>query len=159
MMRKISVVLCVVCVALGCSMSAPRGGSVRLSDYRPVPEERRSIPVTVSREELKMALAKGEIVNSIRIVEVFRRGGTNFPQYRLFDIRPGSVYELLKIENADILVAANDYVVFTPEQFRAFVKLMAKQNTPTIEVARHGKSILYEYNIVPPIVPQRPAVQ
>ena len=96
-----------------------------------------------SRKAITAASLQGDAINSMRIVPVFRRGdemgAMDFPTYRLFDVQSGSIYSMVGLENADVLLAANDLVVLNPEGFKIFVTtVIPKQNTSTITIRRDG---------------------
>ena len=118
MLRPILSVL-VCCLLAGCSMGKNLS-AVRFSEQGGVGTQRVE-DVQVSRKKFQSALTQGAGVNDVRLVEIFRREGQPFPQYHLFDIRKGGPYELLKLEDGDILLAANDYVVYEPTGFRTYV--------------------------------------
>ena len=46
------------------------------------------------------------------------------PEYRVFEVKKGSVYDALGLQNADILVAADDYIIRSTIVFTEFVKLI-----------------------------------
>ena len=72
-------------------------------------------------------------------------------EYRIFDISEHGVYSLLGLENSDIIVAANRYLIRNPAQFPAFVQLLANENNATIEIRRGGEARLLKYTFVPAI--------
>jgi type II secretory pathway component PulC len=72
-------------------------------------------------------------------------------EYRVFDVRPGSVYSLLGIENSDVLVAADGYLIKKPEQFVMYVQLLQKENEANIEIRRGGEPKLLKYSFLPAI--------
>jgi type II secretory pathway component PulC len=137
--------------ASGCFLYARPRGAVKLSDVRPVPESRTEKQMTLSAEALLEALAKGNQINRIRIVPIFYRSsqiGESYPEYRLFEIQNGSIYERVGLRNGDVLVAADDYVVFTPDQFREYMRVFPRLENPSMEITRDGKPLLFKYTIV-----------
>jgi type II secretory pathway component PulC len=71
--------------------------------------------------------------------------------HRVFDVRPKSIYTLMGIKNADILVAVDGYLVKKPEQFVSYVELLQNEDSSTIEILRGGESILLRYNLIPSV--------
>ena len=137
----------------GCSLTNFSGGeskSVKLSDLRAVQPNLKTIKKEIKRSEIQAALDRvGE--NNIRIVQVHfgpNSGNVELPQYRLFDISERGIYNLIGLRTADILVAASDYVVFEPNQFRAFVQLLKGMNEATIEIRRAKVPTLIDLKIV-----------
>ncbi|NDC37654.1 MAG: hypothetical protein EBZ48_06330 [Proteobacteria bacterium] len=105
-------------------------------------EERR-----VSKAKFLATLKQGEGSNEVRLVSVFRREGQRLPQYRIFDVRPGSAYQLLGLEDGDLLLAADDRIVYDPAGFRTFVvEYLKGQSSATITISRGGVTSLYRYS-------------
>jgi type II secretory pathway component PulC len=76
---------------------------------------------------------------------------TDSYEYRVFDINQDGVYALLGLENADIIVSANRYLIKNPAQFPAFVQLLAAENEAQIEIRREGEARLHKYSFVPAV--------
>jgi type II secretory pathway component PulC len=120
-----------------------------IDEVRPIPPALRVITYTIQRRDLQGALTKIS-ENPIRLVPVFQTvSSVESYEYRIFDITRDSVYGLLGLENADIIVAANRYLVKNPAQFPAFVQLLARENEATIEIRRGGEARLHKYTFVP----------
>ena len=109
--------------------------------------ERVSLPV--SRSELQTLLQDSTGINSIRLVEVFRANTESqpYPVYRIFGLQPGSAYELLGLKNTDILVAANDYIIRTPQLFVQYVRLLPREPEAFIEIERGGIPLIFAYEM------------
>lgn len=163
MLRKVlsrAVVFLVCLLLLGCagirgSGSASdrlrdRKGSVRLSELAAVGQPHRESSVSINRKDYLEALGKRGLLRRVRIVEVFAKAEDSgkVPEYRFFDIHPESAYALLGLANADILMAADDYVVFDPDQFRAYVEVVAKQPGGFIQVRRAGEVLVLRFRFV-----------
>ena len=136
-------VLAVVLMA-GCWGAAPPSPT-KITEFRPVPETRETLERTVARGEYAAAVDRSKAADRLRIVPVFRRetaGSGALPEYRLFDVGANTPYAFLGLETADILVAANDYVIYEPEGFRRYVKLLGGEKEVSIEVVRGGKPTL-----------------
>lgn len=135
----------------GCAALSKVGGSgdsIRIEELRPTPIGRIQQEKAIDRTELVEKLRTGGSRNTVRLVEVFRRGTPPpYPEHRFFDVQPGSVYALLGLESADILVAADGYVVKDPETFWAYLNLLPKLESGSIEINRLGAPILLKYTI------------
>lgn len=148
-----AVLILVAAVIGGCSASSINGntGPVAIDVVRPPPIERQALKQRVSRKALLVALQKGELVNSPRIVEIFFRSGETdlaIPMYRLFEVHPESVYSLLGLQAADVILAANNFVIFNQQQFRNYVRALPQQEQASIEIKRAGQPLLLTYEIV-----------
>jgi type II secretory pathway component PulC len=88
----------------------------------------------------------------VRLVPVYQSvSSTQTYEYRLFDVSPDGVYGLLGLENSDIIVAADRYLLKNPNQFPAFVRLLSNENEATIEIRRGGEGRLLKYSFVPAV--------
>ncbi len=138
----------------GCAMlrsSSGPSGAVKIDSIRKgPPSNRQTVPVAVRFDEFRKAGSKPEM-NGIRFVQIavspnaVGAGEEPNPEYRLFDIQKGSVGDLLGLENADVLVAANGYIVFRPDQFMKYLAGLPFQEGTFIEIRRDGKPMLLQY--------------
>ena len=144
----------VVCaLVLGLSISGCSSTSLKeprfIDDIRPVPPPLRVIHLSIQRRDLQEALTRqGE--NAIRLVPVFDNIAVKQTySYRLFDVRENSAYALLGLQSSDVVVAADRYLIKRPDQFPAFVSLLAGADQATIEIRRRGEGRLLKYNFLP----------
>ena len=106
---------------------------------------------SIQRKDLQDALVR-QGVNSIRLVPVFENlSVTQSYSYRLFDVHEDSAYALLGLQTSDVVVAADRYLIKRPDQFPAFVSLLANMDEASIEIRRGGESKLFKYNFIPAI--------
>lgn len=129
---------------VGCSMS-PAPSATKISEFRTTsPVNRETIELTVARRDFQAAVERTQAADRLRIVPVFRRetAGGGIPEYRLFEVGNDTPYGLLGLQTADVLVAANEYLIYDPEGFRRYVKLLGAEEVVSIEVVRAGKSML-----------------
>ena len=134
-------------LGIGCASQDLRGG-VKLSTLRAVDPSRQTIEISIPRAKLRTALADRESLTRTRIVEIYFRDQEYAAaphQYRLFDIVPGGVFDLLQLRHADVLVAANDYVIPSPQSFRSYLLLLEREREASIEIRRGGQGILLHY--------------
>ena len=138
----------VVLLSQGCSPSITREPKF-IDDVRPIPPSLKVVSYTIQRNQLRASLTKIR-ENPIRLVPIFQSvSSSESYEYRVFDIAADSVYGLIGLENGDVIVAANRYLIRNPAQFPAFVQLLANQNEATIELRRGGEARLHRYTFVP----------
>ena len=103
-----------------------------------------AVPVEVRREKLVERLRDGGALNSIRLVEVFKGAGNPnpYPEYRMFDIQQGGVFDLLGIRNGDILVSAHGYSVPSVSKFVEYVNVLPGESSSQIEIIRQKRSLI-----------------
>lgn len=144
-----------IAVVSGCAIlrggdSSPHG-AVKLDSMRKGPPANlQTVPVTVRYDEFRKAESNPD-VNRMRVVRIVTSpsaagaGDELNPEYRLFDIQKGGVAQVLGLENADVLVAANGYVVYHPDQFMRYLAGLPVEGGTFIELRRNGKPMLLKY--------------
>jgi type II secretory pathway component PulC len=141
----ILLVCLIVLVGVGGCSGTKRPSPVKITDYRAAPASRETVELSVSRREFVASVDRTKANDRLRLVPVFRResgGRAALPEYRLFDVGRDSPYALIGLSTADILVAADDYLVYEPEGFRRYVKLLGNEKAVSVEVVRDGRPIL-----------------
>ena len=120
-----------------------------IEDIRPVPPPLKVTHFSIQRRDLQDALTRqGD--NAIRLVPVFDNIAVKETySYRLFDIHDDSAYSLLGLQTSDVIVAADRYLIKRPEQFPAFIGLLAGADEATIEIRRGGEGRLFKYRFLP----------
>lgn len=105
---------------------------------------------TVSRGLFRAALSKEGSINSARLVEIYQRGKSDdsIKEYRLLDVQPGSVYDLLGLEHADVIVAADGYIIPTPQMFWGYLNLIGQYEEGKIEIRRADQPMLISFNFI-----------
>lgn len=148
------VILAVLCVSF-VSCSTFRGSSrntsgARFEDVVGKNFEREEVNITIARTLLQERFQEKELREALRVVKVFRRGKTRpFPEYRLFDVRKGSPYDLLGLKSGDIVLAADGWIVFGPEKVAKYAELLQFANTGSFVIDRDGKLIELLLSIEP----------
>ncbi|MEZ4754847.1 MAG: hypothetical protein R3A13_11170 [Bdellovibrionota bacterium] len=106
--------------------------------------------VLLNRKEFLEIYAKDDGRNKARLVKIFTRALNSepYPEYRLFEIQPNSVYNMLKLQSADILISAENVAFATPDKFFGYINLLKSLDKGQIEIRRHDKSIVYQYSFV-----------
>ena len=149
-MKNTLKILCILSMLLvsGCS-SRTHQGAIKLSDVRlndPIDIEVREREIL--KKDLQRALSNSAATERLRVIEMANSvlGTKNaIPEYRLFDITPGSVYDILGLQNSDILVAADGYVPTFGSQFKEYVKLLNIAENAQVEIKRAGRTVRYRY--------------
>ena len=134
---------------VGCAPPAPREPKF-IDEIRPVSPMLKATNYSIQRKDLVDALKRSQ-ENTVRLVPITTVSNSATYEYRLFEIKPSGVYQLLGLENADVLIAVNRYVIKRPDQFSAFVQLLAAEDEATIEIRRGGEGKLFKYNFLPAV--------
>lgn len=117
-----------------------------ISERKKVPaSEIIRIDLSVKRSDLLIALGDEYKTSKMRAVEVFQNstsGASKSPVFRLFEVESGSVYDLLGLREADMIVAINQRIIVAPHVIGQIVRLLPKENQIEIEILRGGKSYL-----------------
>ena len=140
MLRTVLSVVSVLVLLSGCAArsardAVPEGGAQ--SGVRAESE----VSVTVSRQELRDILRQRPLLNTVRLVRTTPRSDSSegmLPEYRLFDIKRGGAYALIGLQNADVLVAVHDYVVYEPERFMQYIRLLPDEPGPSSLLLRRS---------------------
>jgi type II secretory pathway component PulC len=106
---------------------------------------------TIQRRDVQTALTR-TTENRLRMVPVFQSTAPGRAvEHRLFDLNSKSVYALLGLQSADIIVAADGFLVKRPDQFMIFTQLLQGQDQAPIEIRRNGEARLLKYAFVPSV--------
>lgn len=146
MTRAVFVLGVVAALISGCSGTA---SPPLLFSQQPGGGHQKVEEISISKKKFISSLTQGDGVNDVRLVEVYRRERKQFPQYRIFDIRKGSPYQLLGLEDGDIILAADDHIIYEPAGFRTFVvQYLRSRPTASLTVSRGGVTALRRYTFV-----------
>lgn len=103
--------------------------------------------ISFTSASLKEAVAHPG-TSRMRLVQITRAGNSQtLPEYRIFDVKPMSAPYVIGIRDADILVAAHGYAVFSPQQFGKYLGILPYQESGSIEIRREGQPILFKIMI------------
>lgn len=144
-----SIALSSGCAVLsGCSVTQRAEEPIKISAVRQPPADLQTITLTINRSDYVRALESSRGAGSLRVVPmvVSAAQAPTTPEYRLFNIRKGSVAELIGLENSDILVAAHDFVVRSPNQFYNYLNAVPKEKHSQIEIRRGNKPLLISFD-------------
>jgi hypothetical protein len=148
--NRLLLVTLVCCLVGGTGCYSSKNSEPKfIEDIRPIAPITKATSFSIQRKDFLDALTMSQD-NTIRLVPVFSSmsTGTSY-EYRVFDIRPSSAYSLLGLENSDVLIAVNRYLLKRPEQFATFVQLLAQEDKATIEIRRGGEAKLLKYSFLP----------
>jgi type II secretory pathway component PulC len=149
-MRPVRLLELVLCGVLFSACSATQLREPKfIDDIRPVPPPLKVVHYSIQRKDLQDSLSRqGD--NVIRLVPVFDNVSVKESYaYRLFDVQETSAYALLGLQTSDVVLAADRYLIKRPEQFPAFIGLLANMDEATIEIRRGGEGRLFKYRFLP----------
>jgi len=106
--------------------------------------------ITIDRAKYLEALNSSSL-NTLRVIELYSTAGEisagkDHTLYRVFDVKPGSVYAMLGLANADIVSSANGLSINNPSKVGLFAEYVVYDNDATLEIFRGGKAILFKYH-------------
>ena len=135
----------------GCSAMNPWSKEELSSGQtRILPPEIAKKEISVARVELLKRLRERGTPDGVRLIPILKGQSYEiqpFPEYRIFGVKTGSVYELLGLQNADIVVSAQGFVIRDPRVFPEYVSLLRNQPDAAIEVRREGRPLLLAVTI------------
>ena len=100
----------------------------------------------ISRAEIDKQLSNlNQIATQARIVPSFKNGVAN--GFKLFSIRPNSLYSKIGIQNGDVIRRINGYEINSPDKALEIYSKLKEANRIEIELERRGQSINRSYNI------------
>lgn len=85
------------------------------------------------------------LARSARIVPSVRNGKPN--GFKLYAIRPGSMYSLIGMQNGDTIRAINGQSITTPDKALAVYTQVRNASHLSIAFSRRGKAITHDYTI------------
>ena len=149
--HRIITSILIFCLAACTALSkGHESGAVLLDSVRVKPADIREIPVTVDYAALRQAQSNYDLNSPLRIVKLVLSAspgsGEVLPQYRLFEVRKGSIADVLGLQTADVLVGANGYVVYNPEQFKRYMMSIPVPTGTYIEIRREGRPLFLRYD-------------
>jgi hypothetical protein len=164
-LHKVFVLLFCALFSFGCAGSRRGGDEGTVSPVqRLTPPDIKRVEMMISRDQLLTALEQDVLTDKLRVVQTFSsQEAGSVPLYRLFDVHPKSVYGVLGLRNADILVAANERYLRNSIVFKQFVRMLRNEREAMIEVVRGVEPILFSYRFeqksAAPKTPSAPAAE
>lgn len=131
-----------VATAAGPANTAPPPGSGVGQGIKETGADTYEIP----RDEINKALGNlNDIAMQARIVPAFKDGvATGF---KLFSIRPDSLYTKIGIQNGDIVRRINGFEINSPDKALEVYTKLKESNRIEIEVDRNGSPVRKTYNV------------
>lgn len=100
----------------------------------------------VPRAEVDKTLSNlNDVAMQARIVPSFENGVAN--GFKLFSIRPDSIYSKIGIQNGDVIKRINGYDLNSPEKALEIYSKLKEASRIDIEVLRNGSTVKSTYNI------------
>lgn len=100
----------------------------------------------VDRSEIENTLSNlNKVATDARIVPSFKDGKGN--GFKLFSIRPGSIYSRIGVQNGDIIQKINGFDMDSPEKALEVYQKLQDAEHVKIDLLRRGKSQSMEYTI------------
>jgi len=100
----------------------------------------------VERGEVDKALGNlNEVATQARIVPSFKNGKAN--GFKLFSIKPGSIYSKIGMQNGDVIQKINGYEMNSPDKALEIYQKLKDATTVSIDLQRRGQNMNYNYNI------------
>ncbi len=123
------------------------GKGVKITDIRPADANATNVAIKIKLSDYKKALAEGGNLNLARLVVVTNpsSGPKAPPEYRVFDVKKGGVYDVLKLETADIIVSAGGYVIPNQSIFWEYLNLIKDLGSGSLQIRREGRTFYYNY--------------
>lgn len=111
-------------------------------DIKKLSESEYEIP----RKEIEGVLSNlNAVATQARIVPSFNNGKAN--GFKLFSIRPGSLYSKIGIQNGDVVQRINGYEMNSPDKALEIYSKLKDAQSITVDMIRRGKSQTLSYNI------------
>jgi len=102
----------------------------------------------VAQSEIDATLANlNTIATQARIVPSFKDGKAN--GFKLFSIRPNSLYAKIGIQNGDVIQRINGYELSSPDKTLEIYTKLKDSKQVTVDLQRRGKPNTIDYSIVP----------
>lgn len=101
----------------------------------------------IKRKGLNLVLGNTTLLaRSGRLVPSVRNGRPN--GFKLYAIRPGSVYALLGLRNGDTITSVNGNAITTPSKALEIYTKLRNANKLTIQFIRRSRPMVHRYTIV-----------
>ncbi|HEY4220565.1 MAG TPA: type II secretion system protein GspC, partial [Myxococcota bacterium] len=102
----------------------------------------------VAQDEVNKALNNlAELSTQARVVPAFEGGKT--VGFKLFSIRPGSLYSKIGLQNGDVVTAINGYEMTDPAKGLEIYTKLKDAKAVNVDMKRRGKAMTLNYNITP----------
>lgn len=100
----------------------------------------------VDRKEVDDALSNlSQVATQARIVPSFKNGKPN--GFKLFSIKPNSIFSRIGLQNGDVIQAVNGYTINSPDKALELYQKLRDASSLSIELQRRGQTKNMSYNI------------
>jgi general secretion pathway protein C len=100
----------------------------------------------IPKEEIENVLGNLNVIaTQARIVPSFRNGKAN--GFKLFSIRPGSLYSKIGIQNGDVIQKINGYEMNSPDKALEIYGKLKDASSITVDLVRRGRTKTLSYGI------------
>ena len=100
----------------------------------------------IPRSEIDNVLGNLNVVaTQARIVPSFRNGKAN--GFKLFSIRPGSLYSKIGIQNGDVIQKINGFEINSPDKALEIYSKLKDASNITVDLVRRGRAKTLSYGI------------
>lgn len=100
----------------------------------------------IDRNEIENATSNlGMMMTQARIVPNIVMG--EIKGYKIFAIKPGSIYDKIGLRNGDVIERINGIELKTPEDALQFFKELRNENRFVIDIDRDGEKLTFTYSI------------
>lgn len=102
----------------------------------------------VTQDEVDKALGNlSSLATQARIVPAFEGGEA--VGFKLFSIRPNSLYSKIGIQNGDVITRINGYEINSPDKALEVYQKLKDSKSINVDLKRRGKPMTLEYGITP----------
>jgi general secretion pathway protein C len=100
----------------------------------------------IERTELDSVLGNlSKVATQARIVPSFKNGKPN--GFKLFSIKPGSIYSKIGLKNGDVIQKVNGYEMNSPDKALEIYQKLKEANSVTVDMVRRGRPRTMNYSI------------
>ena len=86
-----------------------------------------------------------EVATKARIVPSFKNGKPN--GFKLFSIKPGSIYSKIGLRNGDVIQSINGYEMNSPDKALEIYQKLKDSTSITVDIQRRGRAMTMNYGI------------
>lgn len=102
----------------------------------------------ITQDEINKALGNlSSLATQARIVPAFEGGEA--VGFKLFSIRPGSLYSKIGIQNGDVISSINGYPINSPDKALELYQKLKDAKEINVDLKRRGKPVTLDYSITP----------
>jgi general secretion pathway protein C len=101
---------------------------------------------TVPRSEIDKTLSNlNDVAMQARIVPSFKDGQAN--GFKVFSIRPDSIYSKIGVQNGDVISRINGYEINSPDKALEVYAKLKEASRIEVELDRNGQRVLKTYDV------------